>query len=83
MQKKIKGSLCEIVDRINETYNELIKDGFSPGVDRRVIPVMIDGEVSGWIMQCKENNTWVDLDETPFATMEELIEHYKNENMGH
>ena len=54
--------------------------GFSPGVDKRVVPVMTDGVVSGWKMQCRENDLWVDLDETPFETMEELIAYYKKEN---
>jgi len=78
--KKIKGSLCEIVDKMNKAYDGLIKDGFNLGVDRRVVPVMVDGKVSGWKMQRNENDVWVDLDETPFATMEELIAHYKNED---
>jgi hypothetical protein len=78
-EKRIKGSLCEIVDKMNKTYNGLIGDGFSPGVGRRIVPVMADGKVSGWKMQCCENDAWVDLDETPFKTMGELIEHYKKE----
>lgn len=75
--KKIKGSLSGIVDKMNEAYNGLIGKGFNLGMDRRVVPVMIDGEVSGWKMQRYENDTWVDLDETPFETIEELIKHYK------
>lgn len=62
---------------MNEAYNGLIGKGFNLGMDRRVVPVMIDGEVSGWKMQRYENDTWVDLDETPFETIEELIKHYK------
>ena len=77
--KKIKGSLSEIVDKINATYKEFM-GGFSPGVDKRVVPVVTDGEVSGWKMQCRENDLWVDLDETPFETMKELIAYYKKEN---
>ncbi len=77
--KKIKGSLSEIVDKMNETYDGFI-NGFCLGVNRRVVPVMIDGAVSGWKMQCYENDAWVDLDETPFETMEKLIEHYKGDN---
>ena len=65
---------------MNATYHGLIGEGFSPGVGKRVVPVMVDGEVSGWKMQRCENDVWVDLDETPFKTMEELVEHYKNEN---
>ena len=75
--KKIKGSLSGIVDKMNEAYNGLIGKGFNLGMDRRVVPVMIDGEVTGWKMQRYENDTWVDLDETPFETIEELIKHYK------
>ena len=76
--KEINGSLCGIVDKMNAAYDGLIGEGFNLGVDRRVVPVMIDGEVLGWKMQYKENDTWVDLDEVPFETMEQLIEHYKN-----
>ncbi|MBO7617109.1 MAG: hypothetical protein J6T22_07890 [Bacteroidales bacterium] len=75
--KKIKGSLCGIVDKMNEAYDGLIGEGFNLGMDRRVVPVMIDGTVSGWKMQCYQNDTWVDLDEKPFETMEALIEYYK------
>ena len=77
--KKIKGSLCEIVDKMNKTYDGLIGNGFNMGVDRRIVPVMIDGEVSGWKMQCYENDVWLDLDKTPFETMEELIAYYTTE----
>ena len=80
--KQIKGSLCGIVDKMNETYNGLLGAGFSPGINRRVVPVMIDGEVAGWKMQCYENDTWTDLDETPFDTIEELIAFYKNEGVA-
>ena len=75
--KKIKGSLSGIVDRMNEVYDGLIGEGFNLGMDRRVVPVMIDGVVSGWKMQRFENNFWVDLDEGPFETMGELIAYYK------
>lgn len=78
--KSIKGTLSGIVEKMNETYHGLIGEGFSPGVGKRVVPVVIDGVVSGWKMQRYENDKWVDLDETPFKTMEELVEHYKNEN---
>ena len=80
--KQIKGSLCGIVDKMNETYNGLIGEGFSPGINRRVVPVMMDGSVAGWKMQCYENDAWTDLDETPFETMEELIAFYKNEGVA-
>ena len=77
--KEIKGSLCGIVDKMNETYGEFIS-GFSLGVNRRIVPVMIDGSVSGWKMQRYANDAWVDLDETPFKTMGELIAYYKDEH---
>ena len=67
---------------MNETYNGLIGEGFSPGINRRVVPEMINGEVAGWKMQCRENDTWTDLDETPFDTIEELIAFYKNEGVA-
>ena len=73
-------SLSEIVDKMNKAYDGLIGQGFSPGVGRRVVPVMAENEVLGWKMQRFENEEWVDLDETPFTTIEELIAHYKNEN---
>ena len=64
---------------MNEAYDGLIGKGFSPGIGRRVVPVMIEGVVSGWKMQGCENEEWTDLDENPFVTIEELIEFYKNE----
>ena len=75
----IKGSLSEIVDKMNKKYDGLIGEGFNLGLDRRVVPVMIDGVVSGWKMQRCENCKWVDMDETPFESMQALIEHYKCE----
>ena len=78
--KKIKGSLSGIVDKMNKAYDGLIGEGFNLGLDRRVVPILIDGVVSGWKMQCFENGVWVDLDETPFETMEELIEYYKEKS---
>lgn len=75
---KIKGSLSGIVDKMNKTYDGLIGEGFNLGLDRRVVPVMADGAVAGWKMQRYENDEWVDMDEKPFATMEELIAYYKN-----
>ena len=76
--KKIKGSLSGIVDKMNLAYNGLIGEGFNLGIDKRVVPVMIDGIVMGWKMQCLKNDAWVDLDEIPFETMGELIEYYKD-----
>lgn len=73
-------SLSEIVDKMNKAYDGLIGQGYSPGVGRRVVPVMAENEVLGWKMQRYENEEWVDLDETPFTTIEELIAHYKSES---
>ena len=78
--KKIKGSLSGIVDKMNKAYDGLIGEGFNLGMDRRVVPILIDGVVSGWKMQCFENGVWVDLDEILFKTMEELIEYYKDKS---
>lgn len=75
--KKIKGSLSGIVDKMNATYNDFI-GGFSLGVNRRVVPVIDDETLVGWKTQCLENETWVDLEEGPFETMEELIGYYKD-----
>ena len=77
--KKIKGSLSGIVDKMNQAYDGLIGEGFSPGVGKRIVPVLVDGEVTGWKMQHLENDVWVDLDEGPFETMGELIAYYKDE----
>ncbi len=76
--KKIKGSLSGIVDKMNKAYDGLIGEGFNLGLDRRVVPVMDDGAVTGWRMQRFDEGVWVDLDEEPFATMKELIAYYKN-----
>ena len=75
--KKIKGSLAGIVDKMNAAYDGLIGEGFNLGLDRRVVPVMVGGVVIGWKMQRLENDIWVDLDEGPFETMRELIAYYK------
>lgn len=75
--KKIKGSLSGIVDKMNAAYDGLIGQGFNLGMDRRVVPVMAEGAVAGWKMQRLEDDVWVDLDEKPFATMGELIAHYR------
>ena len=77
--KIIKGSLSSIVDKMNKTYDGLIGEGFNLGLNRRVVPVMADGAVTGWKMQRLEEDVWVDLDEKSFATMEELIVYYKGE----
>ena len=77
--KIIKGSLSSIVDEMNKTYDGLIGEGFNLGLNRRVMPVMVDGAVTGWKMQRLEEDVWVDLDEKSFATMEELIVYYKGE----
>ena len=77
---RIKGSLSGIVDKMNKTYDGLIGEGFNLGLDRRVVPVMADGTVSGWKMQRLENDVWVDLDETPFESMGDLIAFYKDNN---
>ena len=76
--RKIKGSLSGIVDKMNKAYDGLIGEGFNLGLDRRVVPVMDDGAVTGWRMQRLKEGVWVDLDEELFATMEELIAYYKN-----
>ena len=78
--KKIKGSLIGIVDKMNKSYDGLIGEGFNLGMDRRVVPVMADGVVSGWKMQRLENDVWVDLDTAPFESMEDLIAFYKDHN---
>jgi hypothetical protein len=75
--KKIKGSLSSIVDRMNQTYYGLLGEGFNLGLDRRVVPVMADGTVTGWKMQRCEGDVWVDLPDGPFETMEALIAFYK------
>lgn len=80
MQSKEMKSLSEIVDKMNKAYDGLMGQGFSPGVGRRVVPVMKQDEVLGWKMQRYENEEWVDLDEMPFKTIEELIAHYKKES---
>ena len=75
--KKIKGSLAGIVDKMNVAYDGLIGEGFNLGLDRRVVPVMDDGTVAGWKMQRLEDDVWVDLDGQVFGTMKELIAYYK------
>ena len=75
--KSIKGSLSGIVDKMNATYQGLIGKGFSPGLDRRVVPIMFDDTVVGWKMQRLEDDAWVDLDDGLFDSIEELIEFYQ------
>ena len=75
---KIKGSLSGIVDKMNKAYEGLIGEGFNLGMDRRVVPVMVDGAVTGWKMQRCEDGVWTDMDETPFTSMKALIKHYKD-----
>ena len=75
--KDIKGSLSGIVDKMNKTYDGLIGEGFNLGLDRRIMPVMVGGVVVGWKMQRYENDEWVDMEDGPFETMEELIAFYK------
>lgn len=75
--KNIKGSLSGIVNKMNEAYDGLIGEGFTPGAGRRVVPVMDDGAVKGWKMQRLEDDVWVDLDGKAFETMGELIAFYK------
>ena len=77
--KKIKGSLSGIVDKMNAVYDGLIGEGFNLGLDRRVVSVMVDGVVTGWKMQRLEDGVWVDMDDGPFETMEELIAFYKKQ----
>ncbi len=77
--KNIKGSLSGIVDKMNKKYDGLIGEGFNLGLERRIVPVMVDGAVAGWKMQRCENNEWVDMNETPFESMEALIAFYKKE----
>ena len=77
--KDIRGSLSGIVDKMNKTYDGLIGEGFNLGLDRRIVPVMVDGAVVGWKMQRCEEDIWVDMEDGPFETMEALIAHYKSE----
>ena len=76
--KKIKGSLSGIVHKMNQTYDGFI-GGFSLGVNRRVVPVMVDGMVAGWKMQRCKDDVWEDLPDGPFETMVALIAFYKEE----
>ena len=75
--KDIKCSLSGIVDKMNKTYDGLIGEGFNLGLDRRIVPVMVEGAVTGWKMQRCEEVVWVDMEDGPFETMEALIAFYK------
>lgn len=77
-ENKIKGSLASIVDKMNQAYDGLIGEGFNLGLDRRIVPVMEEGEVTGWKMQRLEDEVWTDMDEKTFTTMAELIAFYKS-----
>ena len=79
--KRIKGSLSGIVDKMNKKYDGLIGEGFNLGLDRRVVPMMADGVVTGWKMQRCDDGVWADLDEGPFESMEELIAFYKEQDL--
>lgn len=76
-EKKIKGSLAGIVDKMNKAYDGRIGEGLNLGLDRRVVPIMADGEVKGWKMQRCKDDVWTDLDDKTFVTMSELIAFYK------
>ena len=78
--KKMKKSrsLASIVDKMNEAYDGVIGDGFNLGVDRRVVPVMVDNEVTGWKIQKNTGEVWVDLCDEVFNSMKELIARYRN-----
>ncbi len=77
--KRCGVSLSNIVDKMNEAYEGVIGDGFNLGVDRRIVPVMVNDEVVGWRIQRQiSENTWVDLCDETFNTMKELIERYRD-----
>lgn len=79
-KKKIEDSvsLVNIVDKMNEVYDGVIGDGFNLGVDKRVVPVMVDDEVVGWRIQKIVGDVWVDLCDEAFNTMKELIARYRD-----
>ncbi len=77
-KKDSSGSLASIVDKMNEAYDGVIGDGFNLGVDRRVVPVMVDNEVTGWRIQRVVGDVWVDLCDETFNSMRELIERYRD-----
>ena len=72
-------SLTSIVGKMNEAYDGVIGDGFNLGVDRRIIPVMTNDVVIGWRIQKQiSENTWVDLCDETFNSMNELIDRYRD-----
>lgn len=71
-------SLSGIVDKMNGMYEGVIGDGFNLGVDKRVIPVMVDEKVVGWRIQRQVGDVWVDLCDETFNSMKELIERYRD-----
>ena len=77
-KKEDGGSLTSIVDKMNEAYDGVIGDGFNLGVDRRVVPVMVDNELTGWRIQRVVGDVWVDLCDETFNSMKELIERYRD-----
>lgn len=72
-------SLSNIVDKMNDMYEGVIGDGFNLGVDKRIIPVIVNNEITGWRIQKQINeNTWIDLCDETFNSMKELIDRYRN-----
>jgi hypothetical protein len=72
-------SLSGIVDKMNDMYEGVIGDGFNLGVDKRIIPVMVNDKVVGWRIQKQiTENSWVDLCDETFNTMKELIDRYRD-----
>jgi hypothetical protein len=71
-------SLSGIVDKMNDMYEGVIGDGFNLGVDKRIIPVMVNDKVVGWRIQKQiSENSWVDLCDETFNTTKELIDRYR------
>ena len=64
-------SLSGIVDKMNDMYEGVIGDGFNLGVDK------IDSAITSIQKQIGEN-TWVDLCDETFNSMNELIDRYRN-----
>ena len=77
--KKDSLSLSGIVDKMNEKYDGLVWDGFNLGVDKRIIPIMVDDKLMGWRIQKQTGDIWVDICDKTFNTMEELINNLKEE----
>ena len=72
-------SLSGIVDKMNDMYEGVIGDGFNLGVDRRIIPVMVNDELVGWRIQKQiSESIWVDLCDETFNSMNELIDRYRD-----